>query len=122
MRHEEDDHQKALFEWAQLATVGGIRVGDYLYASANGGKRNIKEAARMKAQGVKAGVSDLHLPIARGGFIGLWIELKAPKGKASQLQIDWVNKMAEQGHMALFCYGWTAAKQTITDYLNLEVK
>lgn len=123
MRHIEDDHQSALIGWAKRYTMPcGEKVADYLYAIPNGGTRSAREGARMKAQGVKAGVSDLHLPIARGGFHGLWIELKAPAhgktkaGKPTQAQLDWLNKMAKQGHCTAVCIGWQAAADTIKSY------
>lgn len=117
-KHEEDDHQSALFTWAAMKPFRGGMLSDFLFAIPNGGRRNPREAARMKGQGVKAGVSDIHLPVPMGEFAGLWIELKAPKGKATALQIDWLNRMASCGHAAFVCHGWEAAKKTITDYIN----
>jgi hypothetical protein len=123
VRHIEDDHQKALMDWAKVARLRGILVADFLIAIPNGGNRNPKEAARLKAQGVKAGVSDLFLALPANGACGLWIELKAPKtattkaGKPSQSQIDWLESMAQVGYAARLCYGWQAAKQTIQEYL-----
>lgn len=122
MRHIEDDHQAALIAWAKTQPLDGDRVSDYLYAIPNGGSRSAREGARLKAQGVKAGVSDLHLPIASRGFHGLWIELKAPAtttskaGKPTQAQLDWLDKMAKQGHCTAVCIGWQAAADTIKSY------
>jgi hypothetical protein len=124
MRHREDDEQKALMQWARVTRQRGILVADFLIAIPNGGKRNVKEAARLKAQGVKSGVSDLFLALPANGFCGLWIELKAPKtatapaGKPTQAQIDWLDSMATVGYCAQLCYGWTAAKESILDYLR----
>lgn len=123
MRHIEDDHQKALMQWAKVTRLRGIIVADFLIAIPNGGKRKLKEAARMKAQGVKAGVSDLFLALPANGACGLWIELKAPAtktskaGKPSQSQIDWLERMSQVGYAARLCYGWEAAKVTIQEYL-----
>lgn len=122
----EDMHQAALFGWASAATVGDIAVGDYLLAIPNGGKRNKREALKLKRCGVKAGVSDLFLPVPRGTMHGLWIELKAPAhmgkpaGKPTKLQLDWLNRMGDQGYAAIICHGWEAAAQTITDYLSCD--
>ena len=124
MRQIEDTHQRALFGWASNAVIGGISVGDYLIAIPNGGLRNKKVAAQLKAQGVKAGVSDIFLPVPRSTMHGLWIELKTPKsaqgpaGKPSALQIEWLDKMGGQGYAAVICYGWTSAMETIIDYLE----
>ena len=40
MRHIEDDHQKALMDWAKVARLRGILVADFLIAIPNGGNRN----------------------------------------------------------------------------------
>jgi len=123
MRHLEDDHQKALMQWARQVRLHGIVVADFLVAIPNGGNRNAKEAARLKAQGVKAGVSDLFLAFPANSTGGLWIELKAPRtatskaGKPSQAQLDWLDRMAQVGYAAQLCYGWEAARQAIQEYL-----
>lgn len=117
MRHAEDAEQLALMAWAK-SHVGGIRVSDYLIHIPNGGKRNPREAARLKRLGVKAGVSDLFLPVPRGPAHGLWIEMKAAKGRVSAAQQDWMNKVAVQGYATVVCYGHEAAKRAITAYLE----
>lgn len=48
-----------------------------LYAIPNGGKRDENTAKRLKAEGVKAGTPDTHLPHARSGYHSLFIEMKA---------------------------------------------
>lgn len=52
-----------------------------VYAIPNGGKRGRLEAMRLQAEGVVAGMPDLHLPDLR-----LWIEMKTPTGKVSPVQ------------------------------------
>jgi hypothetical protein len=117
-------HQMALFTWASRACHGGIVVGEYLFAIPNGGLRNKRVAGQLKAQGVKAGVSDIFLPVPRSTMHGLWIELKTPKspespaGKPSEAQIAWLDKMGGQGYAAVICYGWTSAMDTIISYLE----
>ena len=55
-----------------------------------GGKRDAKTATILKRQGVKAGVPDLHLPVARGGYHGLYIELKVGDNTTTKKQKDWI--------------------------------
>lgn len=118
-RHIEDDHQKALFQWAALKPELAT-----LFAIPNGGKRNPREAARLKAQGVKSGVPDVYLPLPSGRFHGLFIELKRPivKGEAkpvlSKEQGVWLEVLAKQGYRAEVCFGWLAARDVILDYLR----
>lgn len=68
----EAEEQIALFEWARLQT-GRFPELALLYHVPNGGSRNKIEAARLRAQGVKSGVPDLCLPVARGASHGLYI-------------------------------------------------
>ena len=117
--HPEDEEQQALFQWAQWMS-GRYPELELLFHIPNGGKRNKAEAARMKAGGVRAGVPDLCLPVARGGFHGLYIELKAGKGTASQKQKEWIGKLTAQGYRALVLTGWEAASRAIEDYLRME--
>lgn len=118
-RHIEDDHQKALFQWAALKPELAS-----LFAVPNGGKRHPREAARLKAQGVKSGVPDIFLPLPSGRFHGLFIELKRPivKGEArpvvSKEQGAWLAMLAEQGYRAEVCHGWFEAQAVILDYLR----
>ncbi len=84
-----------------------------------GGKRNPREAARLKAEGAKPGVSDLLLPLKRQGFGSMWIELKAPKKRPTKLQADWLELMRAAGHRAEWHDDWLAAAAAISDYLGL---
>ena len=69
-------------------------------------------------QGVKAGVPDICLPVARNGYHGLYIELKAGKNTATQNQKRWLNFLNSQGYKAVICYGWQTAKDEIVNYLK----
>lgn len=57
-----------------------------IFAIPNGGKRSKFEAARMKKQGVTAGIPDLFLSAKRGEYGGLYIELKVGKNGLSESQ------------------------------------
>lgn len=126
MQHIEHEHQVALIHWARRVRLApaadvapGSKVADYLLAIPNGGKRSSpREGARLKAEGVKPGVSDLMLPLRRGGFAGLWLELKAPGKKPTPLQAEWLERMARAGYCATWCDDWQKAAVIITDYLD----
>ena len=77
--------QETLFNWAQYRYARYPEL-ELLYHIPNGGKRDACTAVNLKRQGVKAGVPDLHLPVARGGYHGLYIELKVGSNKPTQLQ------------------------------------
>lgn len=65
-----------------------------------------------------SGVSDVFLPVAKGGFHGLYIELKVKGGKASDNQKWWIAETTKQGYLAVICYGWIEAKGVIEEYLE----
>ena len=64
MSRTEADEQKAVIQWCILME-GRWPELEYIYHVPNGGSRNSREAANLKAQGVKPGVPDLELPVAR---------------------------------------------------------
>lgn len=114
---DESGHQEALFQWAQL-NAQQLPELEYLHHVPNGGKRDKATAVALKRQGVKAGVPDICLPVARNGFHGLYIELKAGKNTATQNQKRWLNFLNSQGYKAVICYGWQQAKDEIVNYLK----
>jgi len=119
MNHEESDHQIALFQWAKLMQAQHPELS-LLHSIPNGGKRSIREAARLKKEGALAGVSDIFLPVARGGFHGLYIELKVKGGRTSDSQKWWIEQVSLQGYLATTCFGWVEASEVIKKYLKEE--
>ncbi len=112
-------------EQAALMTELRIRmpeVADLIYHVPNGGHRVKAVAAKLKAQGVKAGIPDLVLPMARGGFFGLYIEFKAtpPNDAAiSDSQHERIRKLNAQGYLAVVCRGHFDTMEQIRAYLRL---
>jgi hypothetical protein len=97
-------------------------VADLIYHVPNGGHRVKAVAAKLKAQGVKAGIPDLVLPMARGGFFGLYIEFKAtpPNDAAiSSSQHERIRKLNAQGYLAVVCRGQFDTMEQIRAYLRL---
>ena len=114
----ESEEQITLFQWARLQS-GKYPELSLLYHVPNGGSRNRAEAARLQAEGVKAGVPDLCLPVPRGAFHGLYIELKRVRGsRTSDLQVGWMESLMKQGYCVAICKGWEQAAQTIIEYLE----
>lgn len=113
----EDSEQAVIFEWAQysLARFPALAL---MFHIPNGGKRSKVEAARFKAQGVKAGVPDIFLPAPRGKYHGLFIELKAEGGRASREQEGYIKALTQQGYYCALCFGATNAINLITRYLE----
>ena len=115
---EEEVEQTCLFRWAAYS-LGAHPELRLLHAIPNGGKRSKSEAARMKAAGVKAGVPDMFLPVARGGSHGLYIELKRIKGgRVSAEQLAWMEELTREGYTCAVCHGWEEARKVIQTYLK----
>lgn len=115
----ESVEQQCLFRWAAFQS-GRFPELALLYHVPNGGSRKKAEAGRFRTEGVKAGVPDLCLPVARGGFHGLYIELKRQKGsKTSDDQKAWLSNLEKQGYFVALCKGWEAAAKVITEYLTM---
>lgn len=116
----EDTEQENVISWANwhLREYPELK---WLHHIPNGGKRNKAEAARFKAQGVKAGVSDLFLPAAHGGYFGLYIEMKYGKNKPTDQQKEFIADMQQAGYDARVAYGAQEAIEILQEYLMLPV-
>ena len=113
----EDREQEMLMQWARQTEIVYPELA-LLHHIPNGGKRNAAEAAHLKRLGVKAGVPDLCLPVPRGRFHGLYIELKAGKNRPTDAQRTWIDALSAQGYAAFVCYGAACAQKLIETYLQ----
>jgi hypothetical protein len=114
--------QVALFQWANIV-VGMHPELKWMFAIPNGGSRKggAIEGKHLKDQGVKAGVSDIFLPCARGGYHGLFIEMKRVKNSVvSDSQSLFQHSMIEAGYRATIARGWQEARDVILEYLSLK--
>ena len=113
----EHAHQAALFAWIGLQPQDSpLRLA---FAIPNGGLRNKVTAARMKAEGVRSGVPDIFLPVARLHFHGLFIEMKIGYGKTFAEQNVWIEKLKKEGYDVAVCHGWKSARNTMLDYISV---
>lgn len=115
--YSEHDEQTLLFMWASYHPI----LSKYLLAIPNGGQRDVRVARKLKAEGVKRGVSDIFLAYPVEPYHGCWIEMKRCKPQKSYLTIDqkiWLNQMKNLGYQAQCAYGYEEAKGIILDYLT----
>ncbi len=98
------------------------------FAVPNGGSRNIREAANLKKEGVRSGVSDIVIVMKD---LVLFIELKrtadilksgklsTAKISVSDSQIDFLN-VVNTGNItkAFICYGYQEAISKILEYIK----
>jgi hypothetical protein len=115
----EESEQVALFCWsATLEVRNQYPELQWMFAIPNGGLRNKIVAAKLKAQGVKAGVPDIFLPVSRGKYHGIFVELKTLKGVVSNMQKQWIAALQVQGYAACVCIGWENTAKMLVSYLE----
>lgn len=123
--------QVALFMQCALS-VGKYPELALGFAIPNGGQRGdgtdkgaMIAGSRLRAEGVRAAVSDTFFPIPRVGYHGLFIEMKKPGWKWPKTpskheleQQEFIDAMRKQGYGALFCAGYLEAWKTLEGYLT----
>lgn len=112
------DHEHHL----QVACVRWFRMQypqHLIYAIPNGGQRNAVVAAKLKAEGVTAGIPDLHIPVSRHGYHSLYIEMKNGKaGRLSEHQKECISRLQASGHKVAVCRTFDDFKNEIDAYLT----
>ena len=92
-----------------------------MYHIPNEGKRSKAYGAKLRKEGLKEGVPDIHLPVARGQYHSLYIEMKRRSDSVtSQAQRRWIRNLKRQGNAAYVCHGWEEAVKVIEEYLKLS--
>jgi hypothetical protein len=109
--------QAAVVDWARWAS-GQWPELRYLFAVPNGDKRSAVTASLLVSQGVKPGVPDLILPVARAGYIGLAIEMKRKPNKPSEVQGEWIAALQSFGWLALVCWSAPEAIDALQEYVK----
>lgn len=119
----EHQEQAAVVAWVDLQAKVHPSLGLHLrFATPNGARRSIWEAAQKKTEGMHRGVPDLCFPVARNGHHGLWIEMKRRKGGVlSPEQREYLDALDAFGHFAVVCRGADEAIRVIAEYFGLEV-
>jgi hypothetical protein len=127
----ESQIQSAFFEWLSLHEKKYPELS-LCYAIPNGAHKSIASRMKFKREGLKAGVPDVHLPLTsvewptrprpRSFFAGLWIEFKSDKGRVSDTQKEWIEKLTNEGHRVEVCRDWTQAANIVIDYLQLPIE
>ena len=120
----EHDEQVKLF---QLIDYHAYQYMEFLavFAVPNGGHRHKATAARLKAEGVKAGVWDVLCPVNNGEYNGLAIEMKYGKNGLTPEQEDWAERFEYIEWKTEVHYDGIEAFNAICDYLgrpDLKVK
>lgn len=117
----EAQHQAAVISWSQQPDVRKMWPSlKLLHHIPNGGGRDKIEGKQLQRQGVKPGVPDLCLPVARGDYHGLYIEMKREdRGETSLDQDWWIEELSCQGYCAEVCHGCESAIRALEWYMGL---
>lgn len=78
------------------------------------------QGAARKRMGVKKGVPDFCLPVQRGGYAGLYLEMKRPGGHVREEQHRWLEHLDTQGYCTAVCYGWEQARDRLIAYMEMD--
>lgn len=120
-RDPEHQEQVVLINRLRCLAINDPRYAlafDRTFAVPNGGGRSKREAGRLKAEGVKPGVSDLVCLLPVGECHGLVIEMKSLTGFASREQKDFIEKSRALGYVAEVCRGADAAFKVWKAYVD----
>lgn len=127
----ESGHQKALFAWAQQSGIPELK---WLFAVPNGFYGSAAQKSKMKAEGLKSGVSDVMLLVSKWTgdpassslihYNGLIIEMKTEamrnrkNGGLSDEQKEFGEFVTRQGYRFVIVYSWIEARDAILQYLG----
>ena len=113
----EHDEQVKVIQWCDAHPDPRV---SRIYSHLNGLRAPIGAVIKAKASGGRKGIPDLFLPIASGGFHGLYIEMKRLKGGSlTPEQKDCLEFLNESGYKAIACKGHSSAIEVIKEYLGL---
>lgn len=117
----EYQEQCAVFDWARKMEhkYPSLKL---LFGSLMGVKLPVRVLAMMKKAGMKKGKPDIQLPVPRGGFHSLWIELKVRPNDTTPEQNETLGALAAEGNAAYKIYGAAGTVKIIEAYLNNEIR
>lgn len=112
----EHAEQAALMRWVRLQLEPQVPEAKFITAVPNGGERYAAVAARLKAEGVKAGVPDLLWLWPRGRHVGLAVEMKHGKNKPTEEQARWLLHLTRQRYLCAVAWDWELASHVFMGY------
>ena len=114
-RDHEHKLQCACVRWFRLQHPD---IATLMFAVPNGGRRDPITGARLKEEGVVAGVADLILLVPNNKHHALLIELKTPRGRQSASQRTWQETAEKHGYKYVVCRDAQQFVAQVQQYLN----
>lgn len=123
-RPEELNNTRDAEHWLQVRLFYTFEVDfpneyPFIFAVPNGGHRTGKSARMMKYEGQKKGTPDIVIPLPRGKYHGMFLEVKTEKGTASKDQKEKIEMYREQGYYCVIAKGYDVCMAHFTAYLKL---
>lgn len=116
-----DEEHRIQCECVRWFSLQYPRLHGRLFAVPNGGRRDATTAAKLKAEGVVAGVADLILLKSNRDYGALLIEMKTRKGRQRDSQKQWGNTVcADSEYKYVVCRSFDDFKREVDDYLKNE--
>lgn len=115
-----DEHN---LQAAEVRYIRGVYpdLEGVFFAVPNGGKRNSRQAAWLKEEGMKAGVSDMILLKRTSQYGFLYIENKTPKGRQESEQKVFQFDVERHGGKYIIVRSIDEFIKAIDNYLNGEL-
>ena len=110
MKHQESTLQTQCVKWFRYQYPNFV-----IYAVPNGGSRNVREAQRLKSEGVLAGVADLTILLPQGK--SLYIEMKVKSNRQTPNQKEFQQKAEALGHKYYVCYSFEDFEKVVKQEL-----
>lgn len=118
-RNEDDLQMRCVRHWQERFRPDSDEYY-LLYKVHNEGKKTEMQASKDKAMGIISGAADLNLDIAKHGYHGLRIELKAISGTQSQNQKRVEQALQKNGYLYKVIRSLDEFKALINWYLGHE--
>lgn len=110
----EHDLQVTCVNWFHLAYPKHT-----IYAIPNGGARTPAGARALKAEGVLAGIPDLHIPIPNKDYHSLYIEIKNGKSNGlNENQKKIIPILESYGNMVCVCRNFDEFREAVDAYFG----
>jgi len=111
----ENQIQKTYLLWLWLNYPAVHKV---TFSIPNSGKRTWGYAAKLKQEGMKAGIPDLLMCFPVHPYHGLFIEFKSKKGKLTSAQKEMISELKNKGYQVFVCYSVEEAIDITIEYLG----
>lgn len=117
-KFDESQIQQSIMKWAKMADVMHPEL-QLLHSIPNGASVSNKNRLRLYCEGLKSGIPDLFLPAAKGGYHGLYIEVKTESGRVDKKQKQIMELLTNNGYKCIVVRCAYDAIEEIETYLKL---